>query len=319
MITETFEQFDKQFPTDEACKDNIVAKRWPDGVRCPRCNASERIYARKGKPYYWVCCNKGCGERRGYGFSVTTGTIFSDTKVSLRIWFKIGYLMLTAKKGISSLQVRRVIFGEDSGTDWRTAWYICHRWRAAMRGDAFPLTGHVEVDETYVGGKDANRHWGKKSANATKRDPKKAKRYGDPTIAFGKVGVVGAIERKGSVVARVIGDMDARTLKSFVNRSVSENVTLVASDENPAYTYIDPHKMSVHRVVKHGAGEYVRGDVHTNNIENFSSLLKRGIVGTYHRVSKDYLPLYLNEFSYRHNNRHNPNVFADLITTCGNN
>ncbi len=319
MINETFEEFDKQFPTDEACKQYIVAKRWPDGVRCPRCNARERIYVRKGKPFSWICCNKGCGERRGYSFSVTTGTIFSDTKVSLRIWFKIGYLMLTAKKGISSLQVRRVVFGENSGTDWRTAWYICHRWRAAMRGDAFPLTGQVEVDETYVGGKDANRHWGKKSANASKRDPKKAKRYGDPTVAFGKVGVVGAIERKGSVVARVIGDMDARTLKSFVKKSVSENVTLVASDENPAYTYIDPHKMEVHRVVKHGRGEYLRGDVHTNNIENFWSLLKRGIVGTYHRVSKDYLPLYLNEFSYRHNNRDNPNVFADLITTCDNN
>ena len=85
---------------------------------------------------------------------MTTATIFQDTKVPLKTWFKIGYLMLTAKKGISSLQVRRVIFGEDSGTDWRTAWYICHRWRAAMRGDAFPLAGEVEVDETYIGGKD---------------------------------------------------------------------------------------------------------------------------------------------------------------------
>jgi len=319
MINATFEEFERQFPTDDACKEFIVAQRWPDGVRCPRCNASARVYPRKGQSFRWTCKNKGCGERNGYSFSVTTGTIFSDTKVSLKIWFKIGYLMLTAKKGISSLQVRRIIFGERSGTDWRTAWYICHRWRAAMRGDAFSLTGQVEVDEAYVGGKDANRHWGKKSRNAAPRDAKKGKRYGDPTVNFGKVGVVGAIERKGMVVARVIGDMDARTLKSFVNKTVSDSVTLLASDENPAYTYIDPHKMEVHRVVKHGRGEYVRGDVHTNNIENFWSLLKRGIVGTYHRVSKDYLPLYLNEFSYRHNNRENPNVFADLITTCGNN
>jgi hypothetical protein len=129
---QTFEQFDRQFPTDQACKEYIVQRRWPDRVRCPRCGASERVYALK-KQFTWTCCNVACGGRKGYRFSVTTGTIFMDTKVSLRLWFKIGYLMLTAKKGMSSLQVRRVIFGEDSGTDWRTAWYICHRWRAAMR------------------------------------------------------------------------------------------------------------------------------------------------------------------------------------------
>ena len=116
--------------------------------------------------------------------------------------------MLTAKKGISSLQVRRVIFGEDSGTDWRTAWYICHRWRAAMKGDAFSLTGEVEVDETYVGGKDRNRHWNKKSAQV--RKAKGPQPLGE-TIGYGKVGVIGAIERKGNVVASVIGDMDAGT------------------------------------------------------------------------------------------------------------
>ena len=101
----TLEEFERQFPTDEACKAYIVSKRWPDGVRCPRCNSSEKIYQRKGQSYRWICCNKGCGERRGYGFSVTTATIFQDTKVPLKTWFKIGYLMLTAKKGISSLQV----------------------------------------------------------------------------------------------------------------------------------------------------------------------------------------------------------------------
>jgi len=295
-----------------------VAQRWPDGVRCPRCGASERVYALKA-PFRWTCCNVACGGRKGYRFSVTTATIFQDTKVPLKTWFKIGYLMLTAKKGISSLQVRRVIFGENSGTDWRTAWYICHRWRAAMRGDAFPLTGEVEVDEAYIGGKDENRHWNKKSAQQRKSHSKRVKGFGDPTVSYGKVGVVGAIERKGNVVARVIGDMDARTLKSFVNKTVGEKVSLIATDENPSYTYIDPHKMNVHRVVNHSRGEYVRGQVHTNNIENFWSLLKRGVMGTFHHVSKDYLPLYLNEFSYRHNNRNNPNAFADLITTCGNN
>ncbi len=308
----TYEQFDKPFPTDEACKDYIVAKRWPDGVRCPRCGAATKVYALKARPYHWACKNQGCGGRNGYRFSVITRTIFQDTKIPLTLWFKIGYLMLTAKKGISSLQARRVIFGEDSGSDWRTTWYICHRWRAAMRGDAFPLSGEVEADETYIGGKDRNRHWNKKSAQV------RAKVGSDPLgdkFGYGKVGVIGAIARKGNVVARVIGSQDAPTIAGFVQKIVSDKVDLVATDENPAYNYV--RKGMPHETVHHGKGQFVRGNVHTNNIESFWSLLKRGVVGTFHKVSKDYLPLYLNEFSYRFNNRDNADIFADLITTCG--
>jgi transposase-like protein/IS1 family transposase len=309
---ETFEQFNRQFPTDEACKAYIVQRRWPNGVHCPRCQRQERVYALK-TPFRWTCCNADCGGRKGYRFSVTTGTIFSDTKVSLRIWFQIGYLMLTAKKGMSSLQVRRVIFGEHSGTDWRTAWYICHRWRAAMHGDMFPMDGIIEVDETYVGGKDRNRHWGKKSAQQRKAaGPRSGLERPGGNVGYGKVGVIGAIERKGSVVARVIGGMDARTMSGFVRTLANDLVSLVITDEAPTYENMGlPHES-----VSHTRNEYVRGNVHTNNIESFWSLLKRGVVGTYHKVSKDYLPLYLNEFSYRHNNRDNPDAFADLITTC---
>jgi hypothetical protein len=316
---DTYEQFDRDFPTDEACKEYIVAKRWPNGVRCPRCNRKEKIYAIKAKPFHWTCCNPDCGKRAGYRFSVTTATIFQDTKVSLRLWFKIGYLMITAKKGISSLQVRRVIFGEDSGTDWRTAWYICHRWRCAMRGDAFPLSGsEIEIDETYIGGKDRNRHWGKRSAQQRARAGARTglEKPGE-SVGYGKTGVIGAIERKGSVVARVIGSMDAPTLGAFARDTVKDRVSLVMTDENPAYKYVFG-RGTKHQAVHHGRGEYVRGEVHTNSIESFWSLLKRGVVGTYHNVSKDYLPLYLNEFSWRHNNRQNPDAFADLITTCGN-
>jgi IS1 family transposase len=316
MIMLNERDFERLFPDDRACKDYIIAKRWPDGVRCPRCNRKEKIYALKARPYHWVCCNPDCGKRAGYRFSVTTATIFQDTKVSLRIWFKIGYLMLTAKKGISSLQVRRVIFGEDSGTDWRTAWYICHRWRACMRGDAFPLTGEVEVDETYIGGRDRNRHWRKKSAQQRVRQaPATGLEKTGAKSGYGKAGVIGAIERKGNVVARVIGDMDAPTLGSFVRRTVSERVSLLATDEHPAYKFALPH--APHETVKHGRGEYVRGNVHTNNIESFWSLLKRGVVGTYHKVSKDYLPLYLNEFSFRFNNRDNADIFGAMVATCG--
>lgn len=310
-------EFERLFPTDEACKEYIAQKRWPQGVRCPRCGASERVYTLKSRPFHWVCCNKDCGGRKGYRFSVTTGTIFQDTKVSLIMWFKVGYLMLTAKKGISSLQVRRVIFGEDSGTDWRTAWYLCHRWRAAMRSDAFPLSSEVEMDETYIGGKDRNRHWKNKSAQRRKAkgEPTGLEKPGEK-VGYGKVGVIGAIERKGNVVARVIGGMNARTLGSFARRAVSDKVSLVMTDENPAYKFAFGPNVQ-HQAVNHGKGEFVRGNIHTNNIESFWGLLKRGVVGTYHKVSKDYLPLYLNEFSFRFNNRENPDAFALMVTTCG--
>ncbi|MBI1818180.1 MAG: IS1595 family transposase [Deltaproteobacteria bacterium] len=308
---EKLDAFDRQFPTDEACKQYLALKRWPDGVRCPRCNAKEKVYALKARPFHWACKNTDCGGRSGYRFSVITRTIFQDTKVPLNLWFKVGYLMLTAKKGLSSLQVRRVIFGEDSGTDWRTCWYMCHRWRAAMQGDVFRLNGVVEVDETYIGGKDRNRHKNKKSGAV--RQAAGPRPYGR-AIGYKKVGVIGAIARKGNVVCRVIGDTDAPTLASFVDDVVSEKVELVVTDENHAYNYV--RQDMPHQTVNHGQQEYVRGIVHTNNIESFWSLLKRGIMGSFHHVSKDYLPLYLNEFSYRFNNRNNPDVFADLIATC---
>jgi IS1 family transposase len=300
----SFEEFDRCFPTDEACKEYIVRKRWPDGVRCPRCNAQERVYALKSRPFHWTCCNPWCGGRKGYRFSVTTATIFQDTKISLRLWFKVGYLMLTAKKGMSSLQIRRVIFGEDSGSDWRTTWYICHRWRAAMRGDAFPLTGTVEIDETYVGGKQANRHRAKQ------------RKYFGSGSTSGKATVIGAIARKGNVVAKVIENADRLTLMNFARETASSNVSLVVTDEHPGYARLRDH-FPRHEVVKHSALEYVRGEVHTNSIENFWSLLKRGVIGTFHNVSAAYLPLYLNEFSFRHNHRKNPDAFGEMITTCG--
>ncbi len=299
---QSFEQFDRQFPTDDACRDYIVSRRWPNGVHCPRCQRSGRVYALKA-PYRWTCCNADCGGRKGYRFSVTSGTIFQDTKISLRLWFKIGYLMLTAKKGMSSLQVRRIIFGEASGSDWRTTWYICHRWRACMHGEMFPMTGAVEVDETFLGGKQKNRH---KSA--------RAKYHGGGSQHTGKMTVIGAIARKGNIVCEAIENTDAETLSLFVEKTVSDRVSLIATDEYVGYT--DLKHFYPHQTIHHKKSEYVRGNVHTNNIENFWSLLKRGVIGTYHKVSKDYLPLYLNEFSYRHNNRNNPDAFANLVETC---
>jgi hypothetical protein len=313
---QTIDAFDKEFPDETACKNFIVSMRWPNGVRCPRCQRSEKIYALKARPFHWVCCNPDCGKRAGYRFSVISQTIFENTKIPLKIWFKAAYLVLTSKKGISALQVHRMLFGEDSTHAYHTSWYMVMRWRAAMKGDAFRLSGVIEVDETYVGGEDRNRHWKKKSAQVRKAmgEQPVTGRAGDK-YGYGKVGVIGAIARKGNVVAKVIGGMGAETLSGFVRKTVSSEVTLLATDEKQDYNYVRPGMP--HESVKHSAGEYVRGDVHTNNIESFWSLIKRGVIGTYHHVSKDYLPLYLNEFSWRFNNRKNSEMFADLIQSVG--
>lgn len=281
---QTLDVFDRQFATDEACKDFIIQRRWPDGVKCPRCHRKEKVYALKARPYHWVCKNDDCGSKNGYRFSVTTHTIFQDTKIPLHLWFKVGYLMLTSKKGISALQVHRTIFGEDSGSDWRTSWFMCHRWRAAMKGDAFPLTGVAEVDETVHGGREKNKH-------ASKR-----KHLG--TGGTGKVAVVGAIARKGTVVAKVVERTDTATLDGFVRQVVdTDKVDLVATDEHLGYRMLSRGDAPLPREsASHGRGEYVCGVITYSNIESFRSLLKRGVMGTYHHVSKDYLPLYLNDF-----------------------
>ncbi len=297
----TIDAFDKEFSTEESCRQFLADMRWPQDVRCPRCN-SDKVYVLKARPFHWLCKNKECGGRNGYRFSVITHTIFQDTKIPLKLWFKVGYLMLVSKKGISALQVHRVIFGENSGSDYHTSWYMCHRWRAAMKGDVLSLTGEVEVDETYVGGKESNKH--------------KSKRINTGRGAVGKIPVIGAIARKGMLVAKVIEEADKHTLNQFVRDTVRDDVSLVATDESPGYGNLKKAGFP-HETVNHRKGEYVRGSVHTSHLDSFWSLLKQGIMGSYHKVSKTYLPLYVNEFSWRFNNRKNPNAFSDLLTTCG--
>ncbi len=291
----TIGQFEQMFPDEDSCKAYLVSRRWPNGVKCPRCG-NEQVWLLKHKPWHWQCqkCNP-----TGYRFSLYVKTIFENTNYPLRTWFRVLYMILTSKKGVSALQVHRTI---GSGS-YRTAFYMCHRLRAAMNDPEFrQLMGIVEVDETYMGGRDANRHWDKK---------RHVRGTGDKTP------VIGAISRKGNVVCQMIEHADMPTLHRFVNRVVDKDkVELVATDEHSGYQYLNRWANLPHETVNHRGGEYVRGLVHTNNMESFWSLLKRGIVGTYHNVSKKYLPLYLAEFSFRFNNRNNPDIFGTAVAGC---
>ena len=304
----TLAQFDRLFPDERSCWVYLFMRRWPDGPHCPRCDNTKLYECGPQRPWHWQCKKCGKDNRSPYRFSLKTKTIFEETKKPLLMWFKVLYLMLTSKKGISALQLHRML-----GTgSYHSAWYMCMRLRAGMKDPAFrQLMGIVEVDETYIGGKDRNRHWSKKSRQ--QRDAAGPQKLGE-SIGFGKVGVIGAIERKGNAVCKMIGEADARTLAGFVHHTVNEKVSLVATDDNRAYDYID--RRLRHESVNHSQHEYVRGEIHTNNIESFWALLKRGIVGTYHNVSKKYLPLYLAEFQFRYNNRQNPDIFGSAIAGC---
>jgi hypothetical protein len=286
----TVRQFEKLFPTDDACRNYLVSRRWPDGIRCARCG-NEDVYPVANKRFRWQCSK--CAKAGGYQFSVTAKTIFDNTKIELKTWFKVIYLMLTSKKGISSLQIHRMM---GSGS-YSTALYLCHRVRAGLANPDFrKLMGIVEVDETYIGGKNKNRHWDKRTPG---------------TGGAGKATVVGAVERKGTLVARVIEHADMETLNSFVREAVSDKVSLIATDENSGYKRLKKHK-----AVSHASGQYVDGVVHTQTIDGFWSLLKRGIMGSFHKVSRKCLPLYVAEFEFRYNNRNNPDIFGTAIGLC---
>jgi transposase-like protein len=285
----TIAQFEATFPDEEACRRYLVARRWPNGVHCPRCG-NAKVYA-LASGYHWQC--EAC-QVNGYRFSHIAGTIFENTNKPLREWFRVTHLMLTSKKGISALQIQRVMgFGS-----YGTAHSMCHKIRAALIEPETKLGGIVEVDETFVGGKAKNRHW-------DKRDGKPG-----PT-ASGKTIVAGAVRRKGNVIARVVDNVRASTLMAFVNEAVSEKVSLLCTDQWVGYKGLD--KNYPHATVDHAKRQYVVGAVHTQTIEGFWSIFKRGIVGSFHKVSAKYLPLYVAEFQFRHNNRFNADIFGTAI------
>jgi len=307
----SLQQIHKEFDTQDKCMALLVNLRWPDGVRCPRCG-TDKVFKIKHRPWNWVCksgaetVDKQTGElklckKQGYRFSPLVGTVFENTNYPLPVWFEVIYLICQSKKGMSAMQIQRMLKESGRETAYKTAFYICHRVRAMLDNPEFgPLMGQVEVDETYIGGSNRNRHWNKKKRGTGTAD---------------KIPVVGAISRKGNFVCKMIENADTETLTKFVTKPVSSKVELVSTDEHSGYQYLQWYPYP-HQVVTHSQGEYVQGEIHTQSIDSFWALLKRGIVGTYHNVSKKYLPLYLNEFQWRFNQRKDLDIFLTALRGC---
>jgi transposase-like protein len=265
-----------KFQDEQTCRDFLVQHRWNGRPICPYCGSDKSYKIENGKRF--KCGNKECRKK----YSVTVGTVAEDTNIPLSTWFGAIYLISAHKKGISSVQL-----GKDLGVPQKTAWFLLHRIREALREKkSLLLHSHVEADETYVGGKDTNKHEGKKMHLQGKGQD--------------KAPVIGAIEKGGKVVTEYRQWMTKRTTTDFIENHVSKDAILVTDS---AANYYKIGKKYDHIVVNHSKGEYHVGPYDTNSIENYWSLLKRGIYGIYHQVSVKHLQRYCDEFAYRFNSR----------------
>ena len=277
-----------RYGTDDQCRAYLTELRWPDGVKCPKCQSAKISRIKERNQYDCDSCR--------YQFSVLSGTMFHDTHLALTKWFFATYILCESRKGVSANQLKRML-----RVSYETAWYLCHRIRAAMK--AVPpikkLDGTVEVDETYVGGKERGR-----------RLP------GCRQPGFGESNkeiVVGIRQRGGDLRFFHAEDAKTGTLAKYIRENISDDVDVIVTDEYRGYRKAVGRAR--HETVNHGRKEYVRfgTDIHTNSIESAFSLLKRGIVGTWHRVSAKHLQAYLDEMCFRFDNRQNPYLFRDTL------
>jgi transposase-like protein len=274
----------EQFGNEAKCREYLEVLRWAEGIQCPRCAHEEVTKIANREQWYCIACH--------YNFSVTAGTIFNDSHLPLMKWFLATYLLCESRKGMSANQLKRIL-----GVSYKTAWYLCHRIRAAMKEvNPEPLVGTVEMDETYVGGKKIG--WGVYAG-------KKAKEV-----------VIGIKQRGGELRFFHAEDAKSGTLAKYIKENISDDVHVIMTDEFVSYPFaLDRagHSRDKHKTVSHKAGVYVDGDITTNGIESAFSLLKRGIVGSWHKVSAKHLPAYLDEMTFRFNNRDNPFLFRDTM------